>query len=165
VLDAVANKGRGRPELATTSLLRALTLAEPEGFVRVFVDEGEPMVELLREGVRTLRKGNGDEPSRIETYVAGLLAAFPSDLTVAASRHRAPTTDAPPEYLLDPLSGREIEVLQLLATGLGNADIARKLFLSTGTVKRHVNNIYSKLNVHSRMEAVAKGRELKVIGD
>lgn len=163
VLQSLAHRGRGEMNEALAMLLQALTLAEREEFVRVFVDEGEPMVGLLRECVRAMRKGNGNHPSRLESYVATLLAAFPKDLTVAAARHPVHAAGAPPEYLLDPLSPREIEVLQLLATGLGNADIARKLFLSTGTVKRHVNNIYSKLNVHNRMEAVAKGRELNVV--
>ena len=96
-------------------------------------------------------------------YIERVLGAFPGDLTAGPGKKSKLTTGARPSYLLDPLSDREIEVLQLLATGLGNAGIAKNLFLSTGTVKRHVNNIYSKLDVHSRMEAVAKAKELKVL--
>ncbi len=164
VLEALARGGPGKPGEAVEALLQALSLGEPEGYTSVFVDEGEPMVGLLREYVRVKRKkDSGNSNARIENYVARLLAAFPDDLTLASGKRAEQLAGMPAEYLLDPLSDREIEVLQLIATGLGNGDIAKKLFLSTGTVKRHVNNIYSKLNVHSRMEAVTKAKEMKVL--
>jgi len=68
-------------------------------------------------------------------------------------------------HLVDPLSERELEVLKLIANGLSNPEIARKLFVANSTVKRHINNIYAKLNVHTRTQAVAKGRELKLLAE
>ena len=78
---------------------------------------------------------------------------------------RRELTILPRTYLLDPLSEREVEVLKLIANGLSNQAIGRKLFLATSTVKRHVNNIYAKLDVHSRTQALARARELKVFGE
>lgn len=163
VLEALAYAASGRMDAGISLLADLLQRSEREGYVRVFVDEGAPMVDLLRGCVRMLRKEDGNGQSRLEGYIARLLASFPDEMTLAASRRRETPADLPPAYLLDPLSEREIEVLHHMATGLANAGIGKKLFISTGTVKRHVNNIYTKLNVHSRMEAVAKAKELKVL--
>ena len=98
-------------------------------------------------------------------YAVKLLAVFPAELVPAAVQSHKTSAALPASYLVDPLSERELEVLQLIANGLSNQEIGRKLFLATSTVKRHVNNIYAKLNVHSRTQAVAKGKELKVLGE
>ncbi len=133
-----------------TALARALTLAEPEGYVRVFIDRGVPMAALLREaqarGISTI-------------YVAKLLSAFTLE---------TPTTIAPlpkrlPDSEFEPLSEREIEVLRLLADGLSNREIAIRLVVSIGTVKKHVSNIFLKLDAHSRTQVIATARKYNIL--
>jgi LuxR family maltose regulon positive regulatory protein len=163
VLQTLAHKSQGQMQQATHALERALTLAEPEGYIRTFVDEGAPMVELLRQLMRDQQKAQSEASQALPSYVMNLLAAFPPELVPAAIQtHKTPAA-LPASYLVDPLSERELEVLQLIAEGFSNPEIARKLFVATSTVKRHVNNIYAKLNVHTRTQAVAKGKELKVL--
>jgi LuxR family maltose regulon positive regulatory protein len=130
---------------AIIPLERALTLAEPEGYVRLFVDEGAPMLELLRSiGSRGV----------LPDYVARLLAAF-GDVEDGAS--------TPARVLAEPLSERELQVLRLLAAGLSNREIAEELFIATSTVNTHTNNIYNKLGVRSRTQAVALAREWNIL--
>jgi LuxR family maltose regulon positive regulatory protein len=134
--------------------------------IRTFVDEGAPMVELLRQLMRDQQQASHSDASRaLQSYVMKLLAAFPPELVPAAVQTHKTSTGLPASYLIDPLSERELEVLKLIANGLSNPEIARKLFLATSTVKRHVNNIYAKLDVHNRTQAVAKGKELKVLAE
>jgi LuxR family transcriptional regulator, maltose regulon positive regulatory protein len=134
---------------ALTALERALTLAEPEGYVRLFVDEGLPILTLLQE-IQTL--------SRVPDYVALLLSAF------GAPNISATTPPAPASCpLQEPLTAREREVLQLLAAGASNSEIARDLVLSLGTVKKHVSNICGKLGVQSRTQAIARARTLQLL--
>jgi len=130
-------------EQALTSLECALTLAEPEGFVRSFVDMGAPMADLLRLAAA---RGIAVE------YVGKLLAAL-------GAEHPRP----PLSPLIEPLSKRELEVLRLLATGASNKDIATTLVISVTTVKKHLQNIYGKLNVHSRTQAVDRARNLGLL--
>ena len=130
---------------ALTMLGTALALAEPEGYVRVFIDEGEPMIELLR------RAGSRGIAPR---YVTNLLAATTS---------KAEINDRAVQPLIEPLSEREIEVLGLLAAGLSNQAIAEKLFVAVGTVKAHTSSIYRKLDVTNRTQAVARARDLNLI--
>jgi LuxR family maltose regulon positive regulatory protein len=118
-------------------------LAEPEGFVRMFVDKGQPMARLLYQA--TAREIAPD-------YAGRLLAAFP------ALEPMPTTPSGPSPALIEPLSEREREVLQLIAKGLSNREVAQKLFLSVSTVKMHTYHIYGKLDVHSRTQAVAKAR-------
>jgi LuxR family maltose regulon positive regulatory protein len=165
VLQALAFKSHGQMPQATHALKRALTLAEPEGYIRTFVDEGAPMVELLRQFIKDQQKGSQTDSSVLQSYVMKLLAAFPPELVPAAVQTHKTSAALPASYLVDPLSERELEVLKLIANGLSNPEIARKLFVATSTVKRHINNIYAKLNVHTRTQAVAKGKELKVLGE
>jgi LuxR family maltose regulon positive regulatory protein len=132
-------------------LKRALTLAEPAGFIRTFVDEGPPMARLLYEAVT-----RGIAPE----YARRLLAAFP----VAEPERTDPSrTQVPESETVEPLSERELEVLQLIAEGLTNPEIASRLFLALNTVKAHTRNIYGKLNVHSRTGAVARARALGIL--
>ena len=125
------------------ALERALGLAEPEGYVRVFIDEGEPMVRLLRQAV-----------SRhiVSEYASKLLAEFGSQANLK-----------PGTRLLEPLTDREMEVLQLLAEGLSNPEIARRLFIALPTVKSHTRNIYRKLDIHTRKQAVAQAQALGIL--
>ncbi len=122
------------------------------------------MVQLLQQFFREQQQENPVEPDRgLQNYAIKLLAAFPPALVPAAVQTHKASAALPASYLVDPLSERELEVLNLIADGLSNQQIGRQLFLATSTVKRHINNIYAKLNVHSRTQAVAKGRELKVL--
>jgi LuxR family maltose regulon positive regulatory protein len=150
-LHAGTQRSHGKEDPAVQLLGETLALAEPEGFVRIFVDEGPPMAELL---YKALKRGIAPD------YVRRLLAAFPdaeSEKTVP-SKSQASKSD-----LIEPLSEREIEVLQLIAEGLTNQEIASRLYLSSHTIKAHTRNIYGKLDVHSRTEAVARARALGVL--
>jgi LuxR family maltose regulon positive regulatory protein len=151
VLQALAFQAGGETAMSMTALERSLTLAEPAGFVRTFVDEGPPMARLLYE-VAAL----GIAPD----YARRLLAAFPG----AEPEQAAPQMAKPAHVeLVETLSEREVEVLQLIAQGLTNPEIATRLYLSVNTVKAHTRNIYGKLGVHSRTQAVAKAQALGVL--
>ncbi len=130
---------------ALSTLERALCLAEPEGFVRIFVDDGEPMAWLLR---RARAKGIAPE------YVSRLLAAFGESPPAAAPSGQA---------LVEPLTEREMEVLRLIAAGLSNQEIAEELVVAVSTVKSHINHIYGKLDVKNRTRAVARARTLGLL--
>lgn len=143
-LQALARWRRGDWTGAMTSLERALRLAEPEGYLRLFVDLGLPMARLLQEA---------RSRAVMSDYVENLLAAFGGDLSL-------PTQETLPE----PLTTREQEVLELLAAGLTNPEIADKLVISPETVKKHTGNIYAKLGVTNRTEAAARARELDLLG-
>lgn len=164
VLQAVVCHGCGKVPQALDALQRSLTLAEPEGYVRTFIDEGAAMVELLRQFVKAQQKENLAGANHVlHDYAIKLLAAFPPEQVPAAVQTHKTSTALPASYLIDPLSERELEILKLVAEGLSNNEIAKKLYLATSTVKRHVNNIYAKLDVHSRTQAVAKGKALKIL--
>jgi LuxR family maltose regulon positive regulatory protein len=150
-LQALAFQAGGDTTRAMTTLERALTLAEPGGFIRTFVDEGPPMARLLYEALT--RRIAPD-------YTRRLLSAFP----VAGPEQADPSeTQASNSELVEPLSERELEVLQLIAEGLTNPEIASRLFLSLHTIKVHARNIYGKLGVHSRTQAVTRARDLGVL--
>jgi LuxR family maltose regulon positive regulatory protein len=144
-LQAMAAQAKGDTSLALAAIKDALTLAEPEGFSRTFVDEGPPMARLLCEAA-----ARGIEPD----YARHLLAAFPD---------AQPEPQPPQSELIEPLSERELEVLHLIAEGLTNSEIASRLFLSVNTVKAHTRNIYGKLGVHSRTQAVARATALGIL--
>jgi len=147
VLRALALSVIGDRKQALTTLEQALTRAEPEGYVRLFVDEGMPMRSLLR-GIQA----RGIAPH----YIAQLLAAFDGQ---HVSGPAVPAGGA----LVEPLTEREREVLHLLSTGASNREIARRLVVSLGTVKKHVSNISSKLGVQSRTQAIARARSLQLV--
>jgi LuxR family maltose regulon positive regulatory protein len=150
-LQALAAQAGEDTTQAITSLERALSLAEPGGFVRIFVDEGPSMASLLYAAL-----SYGIAPD----YVRRLLAAFP---VAEPEKTAAPPTQVPQSELIEPLSDREIEVLQLIAQGLTNREIATRLFLSVNTVKAHSRNIYGKLGAHSRTQAVARAQALGIL--
>ena len=144
VVQALAAQARGDLAAALAPLRRALVLAEPEGYVRTFVDAGPPMAVLLTAALR-----EGTAPG----YARRLLAGFDGTATgVPAQRG-----------LVDPLSARELDVLRLLGSDLGGPDIARELVVSLNTVRTHTKNIYAKLGVSSRRAAVRRGEELDLL--
>ena len=151
ILQALALETQGDTGQAISTLEKALTLAEPEGFVRIFVDEGPPMARLLYKAIT-----RGIAPG----YARRLLAVFPVGKVGQADPSR---TQAPEFELIEPLSERELQVLQLIAAGLTNQEIAARLFLALNTVKVHTRNIYGKLGVSSRMQAVARARACGVL--
>lgn len=153
LLQALADHACGQIAQAIVTLKQALTLAEPGGFVRVFVDEGAWLATLLRK-----MKADGE---RERAYAFILLAAFGRQ----EDRHGSPpvTHGASPQSLIEPLSQRELEVLQLISEGLTNQEIANRLYLSPNTVKVHTRNIYGKLGVHHRAEAAARARTLGLL--
>jgi LuxR family maltose regulon positive regulatory protein len=153
ILQAVAFRALGDRARAMELLGEALALAEPGGFTRIFVDEGAPMARLLREAA-----SRGIHPA----YVRRLLAAFP---VVDAGRAASPATRVAGSRLAEPLSGRELEVLALVARGLTNLEIAARLYLSLHTVKAHARSIYAKLGVSSRTQAVATVRALGYLSE
>jgi LuxR family maltose regulon positive regulatory protein len=159
-LRALALDGQGDAQQeALGSLGRALSLAEPEGFVRLFVDEGAPMAALLARLIREPRDG-GPRASAPDGYAGRLLERFAREAP-PPDNGRARRGPVPG---LGPLSEREVEVLELVAAGRSNAEIARELYLSVGTVKAHVHHIFGKLLVRSRSQAVARARELHLLG-
>ena len=150
-LQALALHAQGETAQAMIALDRALSLAQPEGYVRVFVDEGTPMAELLHEaGSRGL----------MPDYVCALLAAFGASIP-STTRHRpyAPET----QMRIEPLSEREIEVLRLLAARLSSREIAEELAISVHTARTHTKNIYGKLGVHNRNQATDRARALSLL--
>jgi LuxR family maltose regulon positive regulatory protein len=147
-LQALAHGMRGDTALALERLEHALSLAEPEGYVRIFVDEGRPMARLLQEAAsRGIAVGS----------TRRLLAAFGSAGRGDICPSEAMETES------GPLSSREVEVLRLIAAGLTNQEIASRLYLSLYTVKAHARAIYDKLDAHNRTRAVAKARELGIL--
>ncbi len=145
LLQALALSALGKGTEALAVLERALTQAEPQGYIRLFVDEGEPLVALLRQAY-----AHGITPD----YVATLLSAAGAPALAAR---------APAGSLLEPLTERELEILQLLVAGLSNAAMARELVITVGTVKSHVNHIYGKLGVQSRSQAIARAHTLHLL--
>ena len=150
VLQAIAYHAQGDLPAALMSLQHALALAEPEGYVRMFVDEGPPMVQLLREA--SAREITPD-------YTDKLLAAFEAEKQKSEDKPDLP----PAQPLIDPLSQRELKILQLIAQGLSNREIGERLFLALDTVKGHNRKIFNKLQVQSRTEAIARARELGLL--
>jgi LuxR family maltose regulon positive regulatory protein len=154
-LQALALSKSGERELAGSILTQALTLAEPESYVRIFVDEGPPMAALLLGVLQRHQRGHLERPEYPSAhYLRKLLAA----LEQAASGAALPT-----EGLPESLSERELEVLQLIEAGKSNRRIAQELFVSLGTVKTHIKNIYRKLDAHSRTQALVRARDLNLL--
>ncbi|MHB9090246.1 MAG: LuxR C-terminal-related transcriptional regulator [Chloroflexota bacterium] len=144
VLRALLHQAHGDAKRALSDLGRALSLAEPEGYLRLFVDEGAPIERLLRaalvRGVQSI-------------YVARLLAAFPD----------RPGATSPQRDLVEPLTEREIDVLRLIARGLSYEEVAQQLVISLNTVRFHVKAVYGKLGVDRRAAAIDRARVLKIL--
>jgi LuxR family maltose regulon positive regulatory protein len=146
VLQALALQAAGETGRALATLSVALQAAAPEGYTRLFLDEGPPMATLLQAAL-----ARGVTPD----YITRLLARFPHAPLSPGAVGQTGTGEM--------LTTREIEVLRLVAAGASNQRIAEALILSVGTVKKHVNNILAKLDVHSRTQALVRARELGLL--
>ena len=169
MLQAIAYAAQQQRERAMTALTQALSLAVgpigAEGYVRLFVDEGEAIRLVMAEcRVRIV-------DARLRAYLDQLLAAFdqPSPTKAAPIAGEAPRPighqQSSSRALVEPLSERELEVLRLVAVGLSNSQIAERLIVTTGTIKTHINHIFGKLSAQSRTQAVAHARELGLLTD
>ena len=152
-LQALALREKGEKERAVSILTQALALAEPEGYVRTFTDKASPMAALLSEVLEAQQRGRL-APEVPAYYLRKLLAALERD---------ASSTAPPNAGLPEPLSERELEVLVLLAAGKSNRQIASELFVALSTVKTHIKNIYGKLDVRNRTQAVSRAGELGLL--
>jgi LuxR family maltose regulon positive regulatory protein len=150
VLEALAHQTMGQADRALAAVSEALSLAEPEGYVRTFVDEGEPMATLLGQVRR-----RGASPHYVGTLLTGFRAGMPAK--------RAGPQAIPTHGLYEALTERELEVLQLIDAGLSNREIASRLYVSLNTVRTHTKNLYSKLDVHSRTQAITRARDLHLL--
>ncbi|MCP4541042.1 MAG: helix-turn-helix transcriptional regulator [Chloroflexi bacterium] len=150
ILQALAHQALGDTKQALAALEQALSLAEPEGYVRLFVDEGTPMAMLLDKAV-----SRGIAPD----YISKLQIALKAQDDMLSPQ--LSTSSVPP--LLDPLTDRELDVLRLLSTDLSGPEIAEKLVVSANTIKTHIKRIYSKLDAHSRYEAIVRAKELGLL--
>jgi LuxR family maltose regulon positive regulatory protein len=150
ILNALAFQALDETDQAISSLAEALSLAEPEGYIRSFVDEGESMKRLL---CQAMQKHIHPE------YITQLLNAFLPPLTKSTIKD----SDRMVLQLFEPLSDREVEILVLISDGLSNREIAQQLYLSLSTVKVHTHNIYGKLGVNSRTQAITRARALGIL--
>ena len=158
VLQALALAMARQIPPALASLEEALRLAEPEGYTRIFLDEGEPMARLLRMVYRSKEKGSREYEARL---LEGLLSAEAPAPPASPEIPAGKSADHP--VLVDPLTERELEVLRMIAEGHSNQEIAEKLVITLGTVKAHVSNIYGKLDVRSRAQAIIKADQLRLL--
>ncbi len=147
ILKAQALEATGEPQEASRSMLEAVELAEPEGFVRPFLEQGRCVADLLtRIRQRAL-------PASAMSYSWRLLEAFEDGRSL-------PVPIKPQNALVEPLSQRELEVLCLMGDGLSNPEIAARLYLSVNTLRAHTTHIFRKLDVHNRVQAISRAREL-----
>jgi LuxR family maltose regulon positive regulatory protein len=153
VLQAIAYHAQGDIPAALKPLQQALRLAEPEGYVRMFLDEGSSMLQLLREA---------SAREIMPVYSDKLLAAFEAEPLRSSGESLLPTPPAS-KNLIEPISQRELEVLRLFKTELSGPEIARELVIALSTVRTHTKSIYSKLNVNNRRAAVKRAEELHLI--
>ncbi len=150
---------------AMTALGQALSLAQPEGYVRIFADEGPPMSSLL-SAYRTFPAQQSHASQHdVQQYVEKLLTILGEDQSPARNglspAHKSLSMrDQPP---VEPLSEREVEIVRFIAAGMSNREIAQHMVITVGTVKCHLANIYGKLNVHSRTQALARASDLGML--
>jgi LuxR family maltose regulon positive regulatory protein len=150
VVQSIALYAHGEKEKAVELLGEVLARAEPEGFIRLFVDEGDAMAELLSAAAA--------EEVRPD-YVGKLLVAFTGEMKDVRLTASVPGSS----FLIEPLSQRELEILKLVAQGLSNREIGERIFLALDTVKGHNRKIFDKLQVQSRTEAVARAHALGLL--
>jgi ATP/maltotriose-dependent transcriptional regulator MalT len=158
VQQALAHQAQGNLPRALASLERALALAEPEGYVQIFVDEGEPLRLLTFDFRSQIEKQLRAQEHKLIVYVDRLLAVFAQSAAMTQSE-----ISNRKSKVIEPLSERELDVLKLLATELDGPDMARELVVSLNTLRTHTKNIYSKLGVNNRRAAVRRAEELGLL--
>jgi LuxR family maltose regulon positive regulatory protein len=154
ILKALALQAAGDPMQADITLTKSLTLAEPGGYTRIFLDEGRPMQLLLAQWLAHVSSGS------LQNYAIQILSQFDSKITTIGGLQEKASTSG---ILIDPLSPRELEVLHLMGIGKTNPEIAQQLIVARGTIKAHTASIYRKLDVNNRTEAVARARQLGIL--
>jgi LuxR family maltose regulon positive regulatory protein len=154
ITQALAHQAQGNIPLALVPLERALFLSQPEGYFRIYMNEGEPMRLLIFDFLSQIEKQSRGQGHQLLGYLDRLLAAFARPAAIAQS-----TTAGLKSEMIEPLSARELEVLRLITQGLSNREISQRLFLAISTVKGHNLKIFGKLQAQSRTEAVALARE------
>ncbi|HEY4036625.1 MAG TPA: LuxR C-terminal-related transcriptional regulator, partial [Ktedonobacteraceae bacterium] len=159
LLQALAHQMCQEEAQALDILSEAVRLAEPEGYIRSFVDQGPPIAALLGK-LREQQCQVGPTP-----YLDKVLAAFPQQSQTYKYQPKQEKEHIKAQSLLDPLSQRELQILQLIVQGASNQDIAQELFLAINTVKRHVSHIFSKLGISNRVQAVKQARDLGLLGE
>jgi LuxR family maltose regulon positive regulatory protein len=159
LLQALAHHMLHERHQALVALCEAVRLGEPEGYIRSFVEEGDSMVVLLGE-LREKQRKVGPTP-----YLDQVLAAFPKPSQTSASQLKSMAKQTQIQPLLEPLSERERQVLQLLVQGASNHEIAQTLVIALDTVKRHVSHIFAKLGVNNRVQAVKQARDLGLLDE
>ncbi len=157
LLQALALEAVGRRQSALEQLARALAVAEPEGYIRIFVDEGEPLWPLLNSLRQAQRRG--DFAAITAPYVDELAQTLATEHPPLAANAGYPVE----QPLVEPLTEREIDVLRAMARGCSNAEIAEELTVAVSTVRTHIKNLYGKLAVRNRVEAVNRARELNLL--
>ncbi len=172
-LQVAALQASGATQEALRVLHRLITLAEPEGYLRVFLDAGEPMQQALQAFLKTsrMRASISPVPPTLVSYASTVFAAFereqrqegtPEIISLVSKALPRLSSQATPQ-LLEPLTPRELEVLHLLAEGASNQEIARQLVISLATAKKHVASILSKLGAANRTQAIATARSLSLL--
>jgi LuxR family maltose regulon positive regulatory protein len=172
MLQALVCQAQADKTGALSALQRALTLAEPEGYIRLFVDAGAPLRLLIADCrlqiTQRMSSAASQDGHRLLVYMDTLLAAFPDfGLPIvdfrSESRPEIQNPQSKIQNLVEPLSERELEVLRLIGAGHSNQAIADILVVAVSTVKRHINNFYGKLGVQSRTQALVRARELNLL--
>jgi LuxR family maltose regulon positive regulatory protein len=153
VLQALAHQKQKDIRAALKSLERALKMAEPEGYMRIFLAEGSNMAKLIHEV---------DERGILPSYTSKLILAFKENQQ-GMEEKTAPTASPASSSLVEPLSQRELDILRLFKTELSGPEIAQEFVIALSTVRTHTKSIYSKLNVNSRRGAVKRASELGLL--
>jgi LuxR family maltose regulon positive regulatory protein len=166
ILQALAHQAQGDMPAALLSLKRALTLAEPAGYIRIFADEGQPMRFLIldfgsfQDKLWITQQLGIEQNMKLTIYTDRILAALGNE---PLSMEQIQNPKSKIQNLVEPLSQRELEVLRLFKTELSGPEIAQELVVALSTVRTHTKSIYSKLNVNNRRAAVNRAVELNLL--
>src|SRR6266496_3020702 len=163
LLRALAQQRLGNTAQALAQLAEALAQAEPEGYMRLFVDEGPPMQALLEQMLAAQYSHRLAGPQSSTAYLEHLLAAFGGSGAPGTPLGEVAPSTVRNQALIEPLKERELAVLRLLATGKSNVEMAHELIVAPSTIKWYLKQLYAKLHVHSRMQALTRARELRLL--